>query len=174
MTSNATDKFQWNSGFVTNPAPLLLQNGSIAIVYKAKPLDQGNNSGSTMYHGVAMASDYDKPYVTINNVEPFDIPHFRADEFLWSSNNDSVFHILFQAHWNCSQQIMYSNDLLNWDYYDMQPWCSVNLTNGTDVGLLRRERPALLFDDKGEIEYLFTAVQPESGRTFNLAQKIGT
>ena len=67
---------------------------------------------------------------------------------------------------------MYSYDLLNWGYYDMQPWCTVNLTNGTDTGFLRRERPALLFDDNGNVEYLFTAVQPESGRTFNLAQKI--
>eukprot|EP01084_Bolivina_argentea_P126675 224246_1 len=169
---NATKKTLWNSQFVTNPAPLLLKNNSIAVIYKAKPIDQNGNSKSTMYHGIAMSEDINGPYVTINKEKALNVPTFCADPFLWSSYNDSIFHILFQCHWNCSQQIAYSNDLLNWNYFNEQKWCDVMLTNNSNVNLLRRERPCLLFDNNHNIEYLYTAVQMENAQTFNLVQQM--
>ena len=130
-----------------------------------------------MYHGIAMGikNNINGPYITINKNKPFNVPTYCADPYLWSNINNTKYHILFQCHWNCSQQIAYSNNLLNWNYFkkDEIKWCNLNLTNNTNLQLLRRERPALIFDDNNDIKYLFTAVQPETGRTRNVVQAVG-
>ena len=38
--------------------------------------------------------------------------------------------------------------------------------------LSRRERPAFTFDKYGNINYLYSSVQPPQGRTFNLVQSV--
>ena len=163
LKPNITDPHNWNSNFTANPAPLLLNNGSIVVVYKAR----STANFDAMYSGTAISNNnYKGPYMDIGN-EPFNIPTNCEDEYLW--NNEYGYHLLF--HCGCSQMNMYSHDLISWNNnYTEKNWCHVNTTNGVYT-YKRRERPSLLFVNPNET-YLFTAVEDTNGIYYNLVQKL--
>jgi len=65
----------------------------------------------------------------------------------------------------------YSKDGIEWHFAGSAFDFSVDWIDGTKETLARRERPQVLFVD-GKPSVLFTGVQPKSGLSYTLAQRI--
>ena len=71
-----------------------------------------------------------------------------------------TFHALFHDHVSFGGHA-FSADGVVWTYSSVAPYGnSVASTDGSNVSLQRRERPHLVFDDRGYITHLTTAAQP--------------
>eukprot|EP01084_Bolivina_argentea_P261867 442698_1 len=165
ITPNVSNSNNWNSNFTANPAPLQLKNGSVVVIYKARSTA---NLGA-MYNGLAISyNGWKGPYITKTN-KPLSIPTNCEDAYLWQQNQS--YHLLF--HCGCNYLHMYSNDLINWNKnFSQHDWCSVNMTNGGKYKFKRRERPSIVYDEKQNMKYLFTACQGENGKYFNFVQSL--
>eukprot|EP01084_Bolivina_argentea_P167926 291313_1 len=156
ITGNGS--YVWNKGPPSNQAPLVLQNGSVAVMYKC-----GDNDG--MYSGMAMSyNGWKGPYYANIQRTPIAVGGTCEDEYIWMNIDqykNISYHLLFHCY--CNEVHIYSYDLLNWNDNHLQhPWCQVNTTNGI-FPLNRRERPSIAFeqDKNGKMiaKYLFNAVQ---------------
>ena len=84
---------------------------------------------------------------------------------------NNTYHILF--HCKCYGLHAYSkSNLYEFNINKEQSWCNLTLNNGTKYILKRRERPSLTFNKYGNINYLYSAIQPPQGRTYNLVQSV--
>ena len=68
----------WDSWMTTNPAPMVLENGSILMLYKATDHEKGS-----VKYGAASASSYDQPFVRFDDTPIFDFDFSYEDVCIW-------------------------------------------------------------------------------------------
>lgn len=168
----------WDSMYVCNPDPYYLSNGSMVLIYKAMSLKHNGsmNTGIAMIEG--NGKSWDGPYKRYDTF--FDDKGNCEDGFFWEQidndgdNNGEIesYHMLY--HCGCNGEHSWSLDLMEWNYGEEQPWCEVQDVNGTDIVFKRRERPQIIFEGEGNInaKYLYNAVQPQKGVSFNFVQEL--
>lgn len=72
----------------------------------------------------------------------------------------STLHALFHDHASFGGHA-FSRDGVSWTFSSTPPYGNlVNFTDGSSVAMQRRERPHLIFDERGLITHLSTGVQP--------------
>ena len=181
ITARSSNDKLWDSAYVCNPFPVYLSNGSIAVIYKGiRRYDE--KSDFEMNTGIALidhnklktnGSPWDGPYIRFDSY--FNDPGNCEDGFFWEQvDGDGLSSYHMEYHCGCNAVHAHSIDLMHWTYGKQQPWCNVTLSNGTVLPLERRERPAILFESKRQVNasYIFTAVYPLQGPSFNLVQQL--
>jgi len=144
---------------VTNPAPLVLKNGSVLLYYRGDDRFHPDFKGQRHRKiGVAFAESWRGPYRRIRDSP---ITPSGEDPVVFANSDGSGFHMLFENKFTgIVGQHAFSPDGKKWrtledPAYDLH----VNWDGGASTKLERRERPQLLRDERGDPLYLFNAVQ---------------
>ena len=164
---------------VTNPGPLILDNGTALLFYR------GTNWPVSGVERIGLAkseSGWRGPYGRISDEPiwgPFnDSRKFVEDPFVWKSKRG--FHLISHGHWDengyyaCSEKAQGP-----WQFRIKPSYTNVLQTeSGKLVTLVQRERPQIFFNETtGEPAILFTGVAPPGasfyGYTYTHAQRIG-
>lgn len=148
----------WDTA-VTNPAPLVLPNGSVLLYYRGDdrfgPYFTGKRHRKI---GVAYADTWEGPYRRLRD-DP--ITPSGEDPVVFANADGSGFHMIFENKFRgIVGQHAFSADGLQWTtvkepMYDLQ----VDWEYGPPSRLDRRERPQFLRDEHGQPLYMFNAVQ---------------
>ena len=152
---------------VDNPAPLLLADGSIAVMFRSYAA-----YNSTI--GIARAPSWRGPWTL--PTAPIFYGH-AEDPTWWFQSATSSFHALFHGLGACGVGAAgvgchaFSADGVSWTL-SSTPAYSLNVAfdDGTNTTFSRRERPQVLLDARGAPTHLVTAVQlpaaeqPRGGR----------
>ena len=159
----------------TNPSPVVFENDSVLMAFTGGYCHEGIEA-----IGIAQAPHWKGPY-TIRTIEPiFPKPSFclsnqqYEDPFFWRSARG--FHILM--HGMCptgvfNSKYAYSLDGLHWKVSPIDPYIYIVLyEDGSESIFVRCERPQLLFNDNGQIIYLFTGVKPLLGHEYTIARPL--
>jgi len=166
----------------TNPAPYVLANGTILLVFHAGNSSTGPESQSL---GLAVADSWEGPYRLITVDEPL----FRGDNedpVLYTDVN-GYYHILTHRE-DLHQDPLgadrgagghaYSKDLYNWQLSPYAPYqLTIPLLNGTSLTnttLFRRERPQVIKDASGNLAYLYNGCETVAGgsHSFSIVSKV--
>eukprot|EP00755_Sulcionema_specki_P009995 Sspe_Gene.45205::Locus_22340_Transcript_1_1_Confidence_1.000_Length_1562::g.45205::m.45205 len=125
----------------TNPAPLLLRNGSIALAFNG-----GYCHHSVETIAVMIADSWDAPFTIFH--APIAMDSASEDPTLWET--DRGFHILGHGLGKTHSIYACSKDLRTWRQSN-QPAYSYTFTfsNGTSVTANRMERPIMLANTSG-------------------------
>lgn len=144
---------------VTNPAPLVLKNGSVLLYYRGddrkSPTFRGKRHRKI---GVAFAESWKGPYKRLSDLP---ITSSGEDPVVWANADGSGYHMIFENKFQgIVGQHAYSTDGLDW-HVDPEPLYDLGVAFpfGNISRLERRERPQLLRGTNGEPTYLFNAVQ---------------
>lgn len=182
--STDPDLTQWDC-HRSNPAPLLLPNGTVLLMFRGTACDRkGSGCGSFSPNtcekqGIAVAEHWNGTYDIRQGPLPLKPGSFE-DAFLWQ--NSRGFHALYHAKDVCGPGEPCGAHAFSVDSHD---WISsaTPVYNGTvklsDGGMLRferRERPQLLLGSHGEPQWLFNGgVLPgaELSHTFAQAFHLG-
>eukprot|EP00039_Didymoeca_costata_P003217 m.66116 g.66116 ORF g.66116 m.66116 type:complete len:400 (-) comp11783_c0_seq2:3682-4881(-) len=145
----------------TNPAPLLLADGSVKMMYRGTmcthcdgcPPKPGNASERL---GIATAMSVDGPYHRPANAINLGMGVSVEDPYFWQGDSPGVYHLIAhsgtvcKAHrgssW-CGVIASSSDNGTSWKLAkDAAYTPNVTLVNGTTVVLSARQRPQLIFD----------------------------
>ena len=157
-----------------NPAPLVLPNGTTVMMWRG---------GDAWYHvHLARAANWsDVPYDLADTGTGTIFPgldrHGIEDPFVYAqpplpgADGGRVaaaptYHAIFHDHSTIGGHA-FSRDAVTWHYSPTVPFgASVRYADGGSVALQRRERPHLVFDQRGFIVALSSGVQPppDAGR----------
>lgn len=149
---------KWDKTVVTNPAPCVLDDGTIYLIYRS-------NTPEGLRLGVAKSEHYTKPFYRISD-EPvfhFDSEHFCEDPFVWW--NGRYFEVIMKdltgkitGEFHAGVHAA-SPDCINWSISDPPKAYSRNILwdNGKMTIQGSFERPQLLFNEKGIPTHLFAA-----------------
>ena len=163
----------------TNPSPYIFPNGTIYVA-------SHNNEGLTISNATSYLGPYTEGITVITYADYGDNYTFE-DPFLWYDTNANIWRVLLHMY-NRSDtrdqfrvggygQSLTSNVYGPWILQtDSEPAYTtfIELDNGTNITLSRRERPKLLFDNiTNEPRYLYTGVCPSNGNCYTLGQEIG-
>ena len=174
---------------VTNPSPIILDNGTTLLYFRGTPKywGQGRSDAGGYFAvnndegpldlpesvGVARAPHWSGPYEKVF-AEPI-LKVMNEDPFAW--RDASGFHMLTHGRddwWNTHHS--YSSDGLTWsDGSDVACDPNITLTNGSLVKFTNRERPWIFFNTTtGAPALLFNGVCPGKKYTyaFTLVQRI--
>ena len=159
-----------------NPSPLVFPNGTtllmwrhLARVHMVRADDIGgpfafNGSDSGCPVGAGDSSPGCRwwhlfpPTADQNGLED---PFIYAQPDPSGSDSTAVtYHALFHDHKHFGGH-GYSRDAISWTFSDVAPYSNnVTFTDGSTISMQRRERPHLVFDDRGMITHLTNGVQP--------------
>ena len=178
----------WDCTVTTNPAVAILPDGKTYMIYKSRC-----GTGQTLQLGVAVADRPDGPFrrLTDDPILQFGDPDKHVeDPFLWYDEGKKKFCILVKddckngsygltGEWG-SGFYAESDDCIHFVVPEDPKVYSryVHWADGTESQQGNMERPWLIFNEKGEPEYLFCASgkgpHPYSfeGETFIVAQKM--
>ncbi|MBN2088354.1 glycoside hydrolase family protein [candidate division KSB1 bacterium] len=149
---------KWDKTVVTNPAPCVLDDGSILLVYRS-------NTPEGLRLGIAKASHFSKPFLRISDIPifQFDNKHFCEDPFIWWNGKnfevimkDMTGKITGEFHAGVHAT---STDGINWVISNPAKAYSrtIHWEDGRTTTQGSFERPQLLFNDRGIPTHLFTA-----------------
>lgn len=163
-----------------NPGAYFFANGSCILVYKVG-CENWDSSDFCAEFAIAISDSYKGPFKTVRNY----IGVYGEDPYLWRDKNNN-FHILFQGgnyghglpgyvgHFHTA----YSQNGFDWNVANLTTAYNqtINLKNGSEVQVYRRERSQLLFNDDGQPSYLFNGVtlSSQSSFSFTSVQPINT
>ena len=153
----------FDSFLVSNPAPCVLNDGSVYLLYKSRMyVEDSEVTWSDMMFGVAKASKFEGPYVPLTDTPIFSKEQVMEDPYLW--HDEEGFHLIAKdMKGNISGQHYggihaFSKDAVNWE-----------LQNGIlsysrdvlwDDNTIRRmgnlERPFILFEE-GQATHIYFA-----------------
>jgi hypothetical protein len=152
----------------TNPAPVVLPNGTVLLYFRGTP---GDVYGERM--GLAVAAGYGQPFVP--RAEPL-ISDFNEDPFVFRDRRGHFHALLHGSYCECGAHYS-SEDGLRWtrsagNAYDNR----VEWEGGGSTVLVRRERPQLHFAADGRPTHLLTGAVDQgrpSGESYTLLQRLG-
>ena len=173
------------SFLTSNPSPLIHEDGSVLMLFKARAYGTKFPYQGDMVLGAARAPHYDGPYTVAVDEPIFSTSKFgeAEDPVLWKDRNG--YHLLAkdqrggitgQKH---AGFLAHSPDGLKWTL-DASPLAysrTVNWTDGKTITMGQMERPALLFQN-GVITHMFFAVMDGPGgfqngtRTWNMVVRL--
>lgn len=146
--------------FVTNPSVYFFKNGTVLMAYRG---------GWSPWHvGIAVATSWKDPFERVSDTYAF--PDINEDPGLFRDTRGN-FHILTHYFTQAPGGHAFSKDGLSWKFAGQAYNHTIELNNGTDVTISRRERPQVL-SVNGTPRYLYTGVQPTSLESFTLVQEI--
>lgn len=165
----------WDETITSNPAPCVLPDGSVRMLYKSNRLDQSVRGPFCL--GLAGAPHWSGPYTRVS-----DQPVFTGnveDPYLW--HQDGIFHAIMKDMSGaiCGERHggihATSRDALHWDFD--QPSLGYSRTVTWDDGTVTqqgfRERPQVLLQD-GVPTHLFNATGDGPGHSFNACARTWT
>lgn len=167
----------WDA-MVTNPSPLILDNGTSYIFFR------GTQWPANGYEriGFAKAESWEGPYGRpFGQHEPLwdadDREAFVEDPWVWQ--DDRGFHMLAHGHWDENGYYAFAEHAEGPWHFRHQPTYTnvVTMSDGTNQTLVQRERPQIFMNETtGRPSILFTGVAPPGdkfyGYTYTFAQRI--
>ena len=172
--------FPWESD---NPAPLVLANGSVWVMYRSWNPAGGPNCttpiGLARSTGASWNSTYEHsrqalPYGLLNDTSQRYVP--LEDPYLYQ---DAVghFHALFHSMGGCSDVgcHAFSRDGHAWHLASSNPYTTtIGFEDGSSRLYARRERPHLVFNAQGDPAFLSNGVQEtwQVDHSYTLVQPI--
>lgn len=148
----------WDAIATTNPAPWILPDGSVRMVYKSRTRTHGPR-----LLGLAGAPRWDGPYAALMEAPLFPGVDLE-DACLW--NDGEMFHMILKdmtgevgGEAGCLVQA-WSRDARQWTFPE-QPMLQgkrFRWNDGSTEQLGNFERPQLLFDESGQPTHLFAAI----------------
>jgi len=155
---------KWDE-MVTNPAPVILQNGTVLLFYRGS-----STQGTTKIYqiGLASAPSWKGPYTRVVDSSLFTVSN--EDPFVWQET-DGHFHMLTH-YFAGGGGHAFSADGVNWKFAGVAYNESVVWDDNTTTKFGRRERPQVLIEN-GKPVILFNGVTPEgSNDSFTIASQI--
>lgn len=157
---------KWDGLMTTNPAPLVLDDGRVLLLYKAVGGQQDK-----LTYGVALAESFDAPYRRLRD-DPLlfsDDPEASyEDAYVWFENglyrmifNDLSGHVTGEVR---AGGYAVSEDMVTWRLADEPKAYSrtVRFADGSEQTFGNFERPQLLIED-GRPTHLFCAAADKGG-----------
>ena len=157
---------------VTNPSPIILENGTALMYYRGTPKYWDLSSALDLPEsvGVAIAPHWSGPYKKLFQ-EPI-LKVMNEDPFAWRDGkaDGGGFHLLTHGRedwWNTHHS--WSEDGLTWsDGSDIACDPNITLTNGSIYKFTNRERPRIFFNETtGRPAMLFNGVCPGKKYTYS-------
>jgi hypothetical protein len=159
-----------------NPAPVVMPDGSVRIMIHTDPDPWAGEV-------IAEAKNWRGPYIPLTkDIPSLTIPRTNEDPFMWTDS---------RGHWHVLVHRMFdppgggaipspgwagghafSRDGLTWSNISRCYNTTIRMRVGTSWEALRRERPKLLFDRAGNMQYLFNGVATAHEGTYTLAVPI--
>jgi hypothetical protein len=143
----------WDDSDVSNPAPLLAEDGSVTLLYKGR-------GGKGQHVGVAWARGLEGPWTRA----PQPLPTLPGeDPWVWRTP-DGLAHVLLHtgagsgATWGGSHAFSLDGGR-TWNWTGVAYTGAVAWSNGSAGVLARRERPQGVLDAQGRLAALFNAAQ---------------
>ena len=164
---------EWDSAGVTNPAPLLLANGSVMLAYT------GTNATGARRLGLAMADSWRGPYTKLTRAGPITSVD-STEPFLWVDGAGNL-HILFDSNstdGGASHCFARAGQPTNWTTSPIPVFTrDILWANNTRATVPRRGRPQLRLSASGTPLSLYTGVVVASdagvfGPAFTSAQNM--
>jgi hypothetical protein len=148
----------WDAIATTNPAPWILPDGSVRMVYKSRSRTHGPR-----LLGLAGAPSWEGPYASLMD-EPLFPGVDLEDACLW--HDGAVFRMILKdmtgevgSEAGCLVQA-WSLDARRWQFPDepMLHGKTIRWDDGSTEAFGNFERPQLLFDESGKPTHLFAAI----------------
>mmetsp|Transcript_71840 Transcript_71840/g.200500 ORF Transcript_71840/g.200500 Transcript_71840/m.200500 type:complete len:420 (-) Transcript_71840:172-1431(-) len=153
----------WDTA-VTNPAPLILKNGSVFLYYRGDDRFHPDFDGQRHRKiGAFFAQSWTGPYHRIRDTP---ITPSGEDPVVFANSDGSGYHMIFENKFKgIVGQHAFSVDGKFWQIVEDPAYdLLASWDGGSSTRLQRRERPQLLLDERGEPLYLFNAVQGSRDR----------
>jgi len=147
-----------------NPAPHVLDNGTIMCAYRA-----GARSGGE-HVSVATAANPTSLYIDARAAPA--VSHTGEDPFLWRDER-GYYHMLMHnmGSGGCGAHA-FSRDGATWTRSEDAPYTyDVEFSNNSSVTMRRRERPQLLLTPDGRPLFFSSGVEYASDSTYTLVMK---
>lgn len=165
----------WDNGTLVNPAPCVLEDGSIYLAYaSAKPVGEHDSSPSNI--GIARADNWQSPFVRVSESPCFAMDlekYWFEDPFLW--HQDGYFHLIMKDLGGTQAQTpgvgiyAYSKDAILWHWGDPVESYRKEIPRVDGVESVGNfERPSLYFDGQGTMKYLTAASAISDGELGNV------
>lgn len=148
---------KWDSSVVTNPAPCVLRDDRILLVYRS-------NTPQGLRLGAALAADCESPFERIAD-EPvirFEGKHYVEDPYIWQSGDH--FEMLAKDWTGMTGESgagvhAWSADMVHWQLMPRPQAYSrrVRWDDGTETEQGHLERPQLLVEEDGQPTHLYLA-----------------
>lgn len=161
----------FDSFLVSNPAPCVLEDGTVYLLYKArKYVENPDITWSDMMFGIAKAESYEGPYVPLTDTPVFASDQVLEDPYMW--HDADGFHLIAKdmtgnvcgqhyggvsahsedaVHWTLEKDVLsYSRDVL-WE-------------DGVTRRMGNLERPFILFED-GKATHMYFATSDGTEET---------
>lgn len=169
---------------VSNPAPCLLEDGRVLMIYKSRSYKKPPYTGllhGPMQLGAAMADCPQGPYQVMSASPLFPEEVSVEDPFIWKENG--IFHMIAKDMLGtvCGERFggihAWSEDGISWKLVMGELAYSRKITwdDGAEQWMGNMERPFLLLDEKGHPSYAFFAVSDgtdgfmDAHNTWNMA-----
>jgi len=155
---------KWDD-MVTNPAPVILANGTVLLYYRGS----STQGGTKIYQiGLASAPNWKGPYTRVVDTSLFTVSN--EDPFVWQET-DGHFHMLTH-YFAGGGGHAFSADGVHWKFAGVGYNQSVVWDDHTTTKFGRRERPQVLIEN-GKPIMLFNGVTPEgSNNSFTIVTEI--
>jgi len=154
---------------VTNLSPLVLNNGTIVMAFRSRSCISDSIQASTcgnmcQFIGLAVSNNgWDGPFVKQAN--PIAELQGNEDPFFWQDARG--YHMLMHGKIVCGQAgvntcgaLGFSQDLVNWYLSPFPTYTNtIELTDGTVVNFVLRQRPKILFNSDMVPMVLFNSAQ---------------
>lgn len=158
---------------VTNPAPIIKQNGEAMVVYKSrayKPGLQNSIPFGEMEMGIAIANHYQEEHTNVSNVPLFNKELYDLeDPFIWEENDEYYMIAKDMNGKACGEPrggvIASSQDGRNWELHDGVLAYSryVKWDDGKTRLMGNLDRPFVLFEDGIATHLFFATSDGENG-----------
>ncbi|CAA6694437.1 Unannotated [Lentimonas sp. CC11] len=170
---------QWDGAIISNPAPVVREDGSVLLIYKSAPVPYpARNKNRALHFGVAQAPHYLGPYSRVNGGQKIEIEGAKdahvEDAYVWEANGH--YHMVAKVF---SKSLTgetgagfysYSKDGIKWILpEDPKAYSrSVVFSDGTTRTQKKLERPQVLFEEGAPTHVFFATANPTGGDIHNL------
>ena len=168
-----TEPDTFYSYLTSNPSPVILDDGSVMMIFKGRAYtdDEGGYSGMAL--GVASAPSIEGPYTVLNDKKPIlrlsREGEAEEDPFLWQDSTG--FHVIFKDHKGLytgekgGGVMAHSADGIHWTLdKDAKAYSrAIEWEDGSVTVQGQLERPFILFDADGRMTHIFFATMDGPG-----------
>lgn len=162
----------WDETIVSNPAPCILPDGSVKLIYKSNRLSESVRGPFRL--GLAQASHWSGEFTRASD-QPI-ISDYVEDPYLWHQDGKFFAIMKDMSGAVCGEKhaglLAWSDDALDWKFTEPPKAYSRNVpwSDGSTCRMGFRERPNLLLQD-GIPTHLFNATGNGPGGDFNACQE---
>eukprot|EP00039_Didymoeca_costata_P021212 m.343793 g.343793 ORF g.343793 m.343793 type:complete len:489 (-) comp23315_c0_seq1:108-1574(-) len=167
----------WDA-MVTNPSALIMADGTSYIFYRGTQWPANGYERIGFAKATSWKGPYGRPFGKHDPLwDANDQGAFVEDPVVWEDSRGN-YHLISHGHWDENGYLAFAQHPEGPWYFRHKPTYTnvLTLTNGTNITMVQRERPQLLFDSNRNPTILYTGVAPPGaafyGYTYTHAQKI--